>query len=64
MWQKGLDDYQWRELIHLIESVGPRKAMRAAWHSSRDAYHEGFQDLMDRYVAPAEHRRYEFESAD
>lgn len=48
-----LDAVDQQRLI-FFESLGPREAMRAAWQSSRAAYDERFQELMDRYVGPAD----------
>ena len=51
MHKKGLiDDHQWSELTFLIERIGRRQAMKAAWLEFRDGYDDGFRTFVDRYL--------------
>ncbi|MCG6955061.1 MAG: hypothetical protein LJF04_03640 [Gemmatimonadetes bacterium] len=51
MHEKGLlDDHQWSELTFLIQRIGRRQAMKAAWREYRDGYDEGFRTFIDGYL--------------
>ena len=49
--QNGLvADSQWHELTWIIENVGQRESMRAAWKMYRESYSQEFRDFMDSYM--------------
>jgi hypothetical protein len=51
MREKGLlDPHQWSELTFLMERIGRRQAMKAAWLEYRDGYDEDFRAFIDRYL--------------
>jgi hypothetical protein len=51
MHKKGLiEDHQWSELTFLIERIGQRQAIRAAWQEFRDGYDDDFRTFVDRYL--------------
>ncbi len=51
MHRKGLiEDHHWAELNFLIERVGRRQAMRAAWREFRDGYDDGFRTFIAPYL--------------
>ena len=49
-----LPDADWHEHVWIIQNIGRRQAVRAAWQTFRGAYEPAFQDFMDRQFAIAD----------
>ena len=46
-----LPDSDWHEHVWIIQNIGRRQAIRAAWQTFRGAYEPAFQEFMDRQFA-------------
>jgi hypothetical protein len=49
-----LPDADWHEHVWIIQNIGQRQAVRAAWHAFRGAYEPAFQEFMDSQFAIAD----------
>lgn len=49
-----LPDADWHEHVWIIQNIGRRHSIRAAWQTFRGAYEPGFQAFMDRQFAIAD----------
>ena len=49
-----LPDADWHEHVWIIQNIGRRQAVRAAWQTFRGAYQREFQDFIDRQFAIAD----------
>ena len=49
-----LPDADWHEHTWIIQNLGRRRSIRAAWQAFREAYEPAFQEFIDRQFAIAD----------
>jgi hypothetical protein len=49
-----LPDADWHEHVWIIQNIGRRQSVRAAWQTFRGSYEPAFQNFMDRQFAIAD----------